>query len=237
MSELVRTRWLALAISNTSRAVLARAADPLLAQCKLSLPAHARMNEPITQLLQELARGEAPSDDRIVATVVKALERLAEKEMAHRGGWHGLTLEPKVFAHDALLKILDQRQAFANRGHFFAYATQIMARAMIDYHRARHSQKRGGDWQRVSLNGDADKAQGVELSAELDDIDLEKMPPALEALHTMDARKGDVVRLRVFWGATTEEIAEILGISIASVERDWRFAKSWLAANMRNYCA
>jgi RNA polymerase sigma factor (TIGR02999 family) len=187
-------------------------------------------SEPITQLLHELAKGESPSDDRIVATVVKALERIAEHEMALRGGWHGLTLEPQVFAHDALLKILDQRQAFANRGHFFVYATQIMVRAMIDYHRARHSQKRGGDWQRISLTDANPALQWDGLDANLD---VERMPPALEALHALDARKANGVRLRVFWGATTDEIGTVLGLSSASVERDWRFAKRWLAVHLR----
>ncbi len=186
-------------------------------------PAPDESRVPITMLLQEIARGDSPSDERIVGVVVQALERLAQKEMAQRGGWHGLTLEPTVFAHDALLKIVDQRHAFANRGHFFAYATQIMVRAMIDYHRARHAQKRGGEAARVSLSE----------ALPLDDVDLDHMPPALEALQVLDARKADVVRLRVFWGATTEEIAEILGLSTASVERDWRFAKRWLAVQLR----
>jgi RNA polymerase sigma factor (TIGR02999 family) len=182
---------------------------------------------PITLLLQELARGESPSDDRIVAAVIEALERLAEREMAHFGGWHGLTLEPRVFAHDALLKIIDRRQAFASRGQFFAYATQIMARAMIDYHRARRAHKRGGELARVTL----DDSRAGEAGG--DDLDLENMPPALEALQALDPRKADVVRLRVFWGATTEEIADVVGISTASVERDWRFARRWLALRMR----
>lgn len=182
---------------------------------------------PITLLLQELARGESPSDERIVAVVIEALERVAEREMAHHGGWHGLTLEPRVFAHDALLKIIDRRQAFASRGQFFAYATQIMARAMIDYHRARRAQKRGGEDARVTLDDTpVDEAAG-------DDLDLENMPLALEDLAALDPRKADVVRLRVFWGATTEEIADALGVSTASVERDWRFARRWLAVRMR----
>lgn len=189
-------------------------------------PAHyppEKSSLPITLLLQEIARGDTPSDERIVGVVVQALERVAQKEMAQRGGWHGLTLEPTVFAHDALLKIVDQRHAFANRRHFFAYATQIMVRAMIDYHRARKAEKRGGEEARVSLSEDLP----------LEDVDLDNMPPALEALQAIDPRKADVVRLRVFWGATVEEIAEILGLSTASVERDWRFAKRWLALQLR----
>jgi len=184
---------------------------------------------PITQLLQELARGDSSSDQRIVEAVVKALVRLAERELAQRGGLHGLTLEPQVFANDALMKILSQRPTFVNRGHFFAYATQIMVHAMIDYHRLRRSQKRAGEWQRITLDGEH-PGQLVEHG----EVDLDRMPAALEALHALDPRKANVVRLRVFWGATTDEIAEILGISSASVERDWCFAKRWLAVNLRD---
>lgn len=185
--------------------------------------------EPITQLLQQLASGERGDDERFAAAVVQALERIADRELSQRnpGGVHGLTLEPRVFAHDALLKVLEQRRNFANRGHFFAYATQIMVRAMIDYHRARLAEKRGGALQRISLADDATAGDGGEA------IDIGEVPAALEDLQALDPRKADVVRLRVFWGATSDEIADALDVSVASVERDWRFAKRWLAVRMR----
>jgi len=185
-----------------------------------------KRNQPITLLLREMSEGRSQSDERIANAVVKSLERIAEQEMALRGGLHGMTLEPSVFAHDALLKVIGQRQAFVSRGQFFAYATQIMVHAMIDYHRARLANKRGGALQRVSMS---DALGGTEPS-----IDIEAVPPALEALHVLDPRKADVVRLRVFWGATMDEIADLLNLSTASVERDWRFAKRWLAVHFKD---
>jgi len=159
-------------------------------------------SEPITLLLQQLSRGQAHSDERVAEAVIQALERIAEREMAKRGGAHGMTLEPRIFAHDALLKVLNQRQLFISRGQFFAYATQIMVHAMIDYHRARQSEKRGGAYQRTSWS-DALAEQSDPQTA----MDLARVPPALAQLQLLDARKADVVRLRVFWGALMEEIA------------------------------
>ncbi len=194
-------------------------------------------SEPITLLLQALSQGQAHSDERVAKAVIQVLERIAEREFAQRGGPHGLTLEPRIFAHDALMKVLSQRQAFVNRGQFFAYATQIMVHAMIDYHRARLAHKRGGACARVSWT-DVVAAPGLDAGADTDMdsvLDLARVPPVLERLALIDARKADVVRLRVFWGASMEEIADILGLSLTSIERDWRFAKRWLAVQLKEH--
>ncbi len=185
------------------------------------------IEEPITFLLREMTEGHAHADERVANAVIRALERIAEKELALRGGCHGMTLEPRAFANDALLKVLDQRQKFVSRGQFFAYATQVMVNAMVDYHRARLAHKRGGRFERIRLS-EALRDSDAEL-----DIELERVPPALERLKRLDPRKAEVVQLRVFWGATMEEIAEVLGVSLASVERDWRFAKRWLAVQLK----
>lgn len=180
---------------------------------------------PITALLQQVARGDRAADERLAAAVVQRLEQIAGRELAqrNRGRLDGLTLEPRIFAHDALLKILEQPLDFENRRHFFAYATSIIVRAMIDYHRVRRAHKRGGDLLRVTFTG----------LAQDEAIDIEQVPPILDEFEALDPRKADVVRLRVFWGATTQEIADVLGVSSSSVERDWRFARRWLAARLR----
>jgi RNA polymerase sigma factor (TIGR02999 family) len=156
--------------------------------------------------------------------VIERLERIAHRELAfrHHGGVNGLTLEPLMFAHDALLRLIDQRRPFANRRHFFAYATQIMIRAMVDYQRSRKAQKRGGEYVRISLAEISDQS-----------VEIEVLPPILDELEALDERKADIVRLRVFWGAANEEIAELMGLSLSTVERDWRFAKRWLATRVR----
>lgn len=127
-----------------------------------------------------------------------------------------------MFAHDALLGLIDQRRPFDNRRHFFAYATQIMIHAIVDYRRSRMAQKRGGEFVRVSL---------TEISAHT--VEIEAFPPILAELEAFDQRKADVVRLRVFWGAGNEEIAELMGVSLSTIERDWSFTKRWLATRLR----
>lgn len=176
---------------------------------------------PITQLLDAAARGDRAADEALVAAVVGQLEGIARNQLAagNRGGLDGLTLEPRMVAHDALLKLFEQPVEFENRRHFFAYATRVMSRAIIDYQRKRSAQKRGGDLQRVSLSWVRD---GTEL-------DLLEIPEALAELEALDPRKAELVGLRVFWGAGMEEAAELLEISLSTAERDWRFARRWLA--------
>ena len=186
------------------------------------------MDPAITGLLQQLADGDDSVGSKLAAAVIDKLERIAHRELAdrNRGAIDGLTLEPGMFVHDALLKLIDQPLPFANRRHFFAYATQIMVRSMVDYYRARQAQKRGGDLLRVSLSAVMEQA-----------VEFDELPPALEELSRLDARKADVVRLRVFWGANNNEIAELLTLSPSTVERDWRFSKRWLAARLRSAAA
>lgn len=180
-------------------------------------------DSPITYLLEEFARGTAGADERLAEAVFARLERIAGRELARHndGRIDGLTLEPGVFASDALLKLLDSPLGFQNRRHFFSYATTAIIRAIIDYQRQRAAQRRGGELLRVTLTGLADGA-----------VELERVPPVLEELEALDPRKADVVRLRVFWGASMEEIADTLGVSVSSVERDWRFARRWLAVRL-----
>ena len=179
---------------------------------------------PITELLGAAARGDRAADERLVAAVVDQLERIARNQMSagNRGGLDGLTLEPRMLAHDALVKLFEQPVEFENRRHFFAYATQVMSRAIIDYQRRRAAQKRGGDLQRVGLSWVRD---GTEL-------DLIEIPEALADLEALDPRKAELVGLRVFWGASMEELAELLDISLSTAERDWRFARRWLVKRL-----
>lgn len=184
-------------------------------------------DNPITHLLEQLARGDNGAEARLAEAVIDRLERIAARELAqrNRGGLDGLTLEPGVFASDALIKLLEAPVGFENRRHFFSYATTAIVRAIIDYQRQRATQRRGGDLLRVTLSGLADSSG---------EIELEHVAPALEELEQLDPRKADVVRLRVFWGASMEEIAATLGVSLSSAERDWRFSRRWLAVRLDN---
>ena len=179
---------------------------------------------PITMLLGAAAKGDRMADERLVSAVVGQLEQIARRELAagNRGGLDGLTVEPRMVAHDAILKIFEQPVEFENRRHFFSYATSVMSRAIIDYQRRRHAQKRGGDLQRLSLSL---VSAGV-------DMDLFEIPEALEELRQLDPRKAELVGLRVFFGANMNEIAEMLEISLSTAEREWRFARRWLAQRL-----
>lgn len=181
-------------------------------------------DQPITQLLSRAARGDKGADSRLIAAVVQRLEQIAGREMAacNNGRVDGLTMEPRMLAHDALLKILERPIEFENRRHFFAYATSVMSRAMIDYQRRRRAQKRGGEQLRVTL---------TDVTSDVD-YDLAAVPPALEELAELDARKAELVNLRVFWGMNMREIAELLEISESTAERDWRFSRRWLGARL-----
>jgi RNA polymerase sigma factor (TIGR02999 family) len=178
----------------------------------------------ITQLLQEAASGEQAALDAVAERVYSELERLAARQMrAQFGpGLAGVTLEPAALVNETFLKLLREPRSFENRRHFFAFTTRAMQRALIDYHRARSAAKRGGDQVRVTLTG---LVRGeVDATASVLDVDA-----VLEELERLDERKAEVVRLRVFWGMEMAEIAQVLEVSLATVERDWRFARNWMA--------
>ncbi|MEM9594210.1 MAG: ECF-type sigma factor [Acidobacteriota bacterium] len=182
---------------------------------------------PITQHLEGVARGNSESADLLAAAVLDELRTIARRELSARGDRpiQAITLEPGMLASDALMKIFERRPAFENRRHFFAYATQIIVRALIDYQRLRRTQKRGGDLVRVTLSGlTQDPGAGV---------DVETLPPVLSRLGELDPRKAEIVQLRVFWGMTVPEIADLLETSRSTVDREWRFARRWLATQLQ----
>jgi len=147
--------------------------------------------------------------------------------MCIRDSAGAMTLEPGVLADDALLKILSNSSSFENRRMFFAYATRIMVRELLNHLRQRRAQKRGGDWVRVTLTSAKEGEPGLA-------VDVEQMPEVLDELRELDARKADVVELKVFWGMTVPEIAETLEVSASTVDREWRFAQRWLARELRH---
>ncbi len=183
----------------------------------------------ITRLLHEMDEGRDGAMDELMAAVYDDLERVAARHMNERFGHRlaGVTLEPAALVNESFLKLIKQRNRFDNRGQFFAIATKVMLRVLVDYQRKRAAAKRGGDCKKVTLSLD----RHGQSDAPVDDgaIDVDVLVGALKELERLDARKADVVRLRVVWGLEMKEIATALEISIATVERDWAFAKAWLA--------
>jgi RNA polymerase sigma factor (TIGR02999 family) len=164
--------------------------------------------------------------DRLSAAVYDDLRRMARRHLAKDFGPDiaGVTIQPTILANDTLIGLIRQRQAYDSQGHLFAIASQLMLRVLLDYHRQRKAQKRGGGDARLSLDPDV-----VTADKDRDAVDVEAVNTAIEKLAALDARKADVVKYRVLWGLTVPEVADALGVGRATVERDWAFSKAWLA--------
>lgn len=178
----------------------------------------------VTVLLREAAGGDRDAVDRLYAHVYPRLRRLARQV---RGGRAGETLNTTALAHEAYVKLVRGRVSdWHERAHFFAVAARAMRQIVVDTARRRAAGKRGGNsGLAVSLDesAHASPVRAAELLA-LDD--------ALTRLAAIAPRRAAVVEHRFFGGLTTEEIATVLDVSTATVERDWRAARAWLAADM-----
>jgi RNA polymerase sigma factor (TIGR02999 family) len=183
----------------------------------------------ITRLLDAMNAGQAGASDQLAEQIFDDLRAMARRRLKGDGGGGGVTIQPTMLASDTLMKLIRQRERFDNAGHLFAIASRVMMRLLIDYHRTRKAAKRGsGNLVRVSLDPD----QQADAKSHGEGLDVEALNDALEKLAALDARKADVVRYRVLWGLTTAEIAKQLGVSTVTIERDWSFAKAWLAKEL-----
>ncbi len=184
----------------------------------------------ITRLLHAVDEGHTGAMDELMQAVYADLERVAQRHMgqAFGPGLPGVTLEPAALVNESFMKLIKQRNAYDNRGQFFAIATKVMLRVLVDYQRRRSAAKRGGDRQRITLQLDGQPNRDTAPRAEMP-IEVGCLVTALERLESLDPRKADVVKLRVVWGLEMQEIAESLGVSLATIERDWSFSKAWLA--------
>ncbi len=179
----------------------------------------ARIGE-VTRILGALRAGDERAAGELLPLVYEELRVLARSRM--RKEPPGQTLQPTALVHEAYLRLVDSGdRTFENRGHFFAAAALAMRRILVERARRRRTAKHGGGWERVTLSDDV-------ASAESRAIDLEILDRALEALEAHDKRLCDVVMLRYFTGLTIEETAHALGLSPATIKRDWEYARAWL---------
>lgn len=181
-------------------------------------------------LLQRADAGEPGAMDALMEAVYLDLERIAAGKMRQQFGpdLAGVTLEPAALVNETFLKLVDQSYRFANRRHYFALATQVMLRVLLDYHRRRGASKRGGDQVRLTLTGLGEESGGGA------DVEVQDIADAIAKLEALDATRAEVVKLKVIWGFTTAEIAKTLELSTATVERYWRFARAWLAGELES---
>ena len=158
--------------------------------------------------------------DRILPIVYAELRRLAAAYL--RSERPGHTLQPTALVHEAYLRLIDQRQLdWSNRAQFVGMAAVMMRRILVNHARDRIAEKRGGGAEHVPLT-----LAGGDIGAM--EVDLLDLHQALEELSATDPRKARIVELKFFGGLTTEELAGTLGISPATAERDWKFARAWL---------
>ena len=177
---------------------------------------------PITALLKEWRAGDRAALDRLTPVVYDELRRLARRSMAGENKGH--TLQPTAVVNEAYLRLVGADVTWRDRVHFFAVAARLLRRILVDHARARSRVKRSGG-ARVPLDESSlfTPAPGREMVA---------LDEALNELATHDARKAQVVELHFFGGLTYDEIAEAVGISAATVDRDLRLAKAWLQRHM-----
>lgn len=176
----------------------------------------------VTALLKAWSDGDSQAADQLIALVYDELRRQAARYLSRERGDH--TLRPTALVNEAYLRLVRQRRVvWQDRGQFFAVAATVMRRLLVDYARQEGSSKRGGAFRTVSLE------DGDEVSiAAAPDIDIILLNDALLELSAIDPQRARMIELRFFAGLTTEETAEALGVSTATVTRGWRLARAWL---------
>ena len=186
------------------------------------------MQEPkkqVTTLLGELRAGQTDARDRLFALVYEELRQLAGHLM--RGERPNHTLEPTDLVNEAVLRLLgpDSLKLAYNRAYFFSAATRAMRQVLVDHARRRATRKRGGAKQRVALDS-------VLAGCYERNIDIIALDEALVELARLNERQSEIVSLRFFAGLTMKAIAEQLGVSVATVENDFRVARAWLRGQL-----
>jgi RNA polymerase sigma factor (TIGR02999 family) len=182
----------------------------------LSADSHA-----VTELLRAWGAGDAHAPETLVPLVYAELRRQSARALRREGEGH--TLQATALVHEAWLRLDGQHDArWESRTQFLAVAAQMMRRVLVDHARARRALKRGGAGTQVTL-GDASHAV-----ASPDDVDVLALDDALARLATMDPRKARLVELRYFAGMSIPEAATALGVSVATVGREWAVARMWL---------
>ena len=178
------------------------------------------MPSDVTQLLNAIERGDSAAAEQLLPLVYDELRKLAAAKMAKEQP--GQTLQATALVHEAWLRLAGGRQQrWDSRRHFFAAAAEAMRRILVEKARRRQRVRHGGGLERVDVDD-------VEITAGVRQDQLIALDDALTKLEQDDPQKADVVKLRYFVGMTNEETAETLGLSRATVERYWSFAKAWL---------
>jgi RNA polymerase sigma-70 factor, ECF subfamily len=178
----------------------------------------------LTAILERLRGGDPHAPAALFAHVYAELHGIASRQV--RADRSDRALTPTELVHEAYLRLFaGQTTTFTDRAYFFAAAAQAMRRVRVDHYRAIRAAKRGGQQQRVELHS------GLAAMPE-PDLDLIALDEALDRLAARDPAKAKLVELRYFAGLTMPQVAEVLGVSLATAERHWAYAKAWLLAEL-----
>jgi RNA polymerase sigma factor (TIGR02999 family) len=179
----------------------------------------------VTQLLFDLSNGNRGAVDMLMPLVYKEMHQLAHMHL--RGERKNHTLNATALVHEAYMKLVDQDKiTWQNRAHFFGIASQSMRRILINYANARVAQKRGGDQVLATFVDD-------KMKRESKPEELIALDEALKKLEQLNERQSKIIEHWFFVGLNHEEIAEVLGVSLPTVRRDFRMAKAWLSRELK----
>lgn len=179
----------------------------------------------VTELLKQWQSGDKEALDKLTPLVYDELHRLAHQYISRERPGH--TLQTTALVNEAYLRLVKQNDvAWEGRAHFFGVSAQLMRHILVDYARRHVSVKRGGEVQKVELE---EATVSIERAAELVALD-----EAMQALQEIHPRRSKVVELRYFGGLNNKEASEVVKVSEATIERDWRFAKAWLYRELQS---
>jgi RNA polymerase sigma factor (TIGR02999 family) len=183
-----------------------------------------RVPSNITHVLERWSNGEQTALDELLPLIYKELRRLAGNYLRRERRDH--TLQPTALINEVFLRLIDQHDIkWQNRAHFFGVSARLMRRILVDHARAHQAAKRGGEHYSLSLSK-ADRIMGQPT------LDILTLHLTLRRLEELDPQQSRIVELRFFGGLTIEESAEVLSVSHATVERDWKMARAWLRQEM-----
>lgn len=180
----------------------------------------------VTRILSQIESGDPAATEKLLPLVYDELRKLAASRLANEPS--GKTLQPTALVHEAFVRLVDVeiQPTWETRGHFFAAAAEAMRRILVESARRKKRLKRGGDREREVLDEGG-------VAAPHEDERLIELDAALEKFQTVNARAAELVKLRYFAGLTNEQAAESLGVSSATADRDWTYAKAWLLREMQ----
>jgi RNA polymerase sigma factor (TIGR02999 family) len=179
----------------------------------------------VTRILSAIEQGDQKASEQLLPLVYEELRKLASQKMAQENP--DQTIQATALVHEAYIRLVDVEKAqhWNSRGHFFGAAAEAMRRILVEQARHKNRLKHGGGMERVDLDS------GCAVS-ELPQFDLIALDEALTKLSGIEPKKAELVTLRYFAGLTMPQAAELLGVSLATTERYWTFAKSWLFAEL-----